>query len=235
MLNGIDQITHLTFDCYGTLIDWESGILEAMLPLLQAHDVRPSPQLLLCLYVAHETRLERLGWRPYREILQDVCGEIGRDLGVDFTPAERDMLPKSLSAWPPFADTLPALRLLKERFRLVILSNVDDSLFVETARRLEVPFDEVITAEQVRSYKPGEAHFREALRRLSVPVGRILHVAQSLYHDHIPARQLGFRTVRVARLTLLPGTGLAPDVPVQPDLQVATLTELATRLLSPPS
>src|SRR5262249_23000568 len=127
--------------------------------------------------------LEALGWRPYRSVLQEVTGLIGKEFGLELTESERHLLANSLPSWPPFADTVPALRRLRKRFQLVILSNIDNALFAQTARRLEVPFDDVVTAEQVRSYKPGEAHFREALRRLKVPPGQILHVAQSLYHD----------------------------------------------------
>jgi len=118
------------------------------------------------------------------------------------------------------------LRRFGKRFQLVIVSNIDDDLFAETRKRLEVDFAQIITAEQVSSYKPGEAHFREALRRLNVPPTQILHVAQSLYHDHVPAKRLGFRTAWVNRPSRLADLGLAPAASVEPDIKVADLAGL---------
>jgi 2-haloacid dehalogenase len=223
---GLKPATHLTFDCYGTLIDWETGILTALQPLLNFHKVTTEPQTILRLYVTHEARLEGGPWRPYRDILHDVCGAIGKALGVTFSRAECEALPDSLKNWLPFPDTIAALRQLKQHFSLTILSNIDDALFAKTREALGVAFDHIITAEQVRSYKPAEAHFREALRRLKVPADQILHVAQSLYHDHVPARRLGFRTAWVNRPSLLKSTGLAPKASAQPDIEVPDLQSL---------
>ena len=120
---------------------------------------------------------------------------------------------------------------MKDRYKLVIVSNIDDDLFVATARLLEVPFDDVITAQQVKSYKPATAHFHEALRRMDARATDVLHVAQSLYHDHEPAKRLGFHTAWVRRLSRLPVTGLAPASSVHADLEVTTLDELVGLLV----
>jgi 2-haloacid dehalogenase len=226
----LDQITHLTFDCYGTLIDWETGILRALRSALDPHGVKAAPERLLQLYVLNEARLEAEAWRPYRLVLGQTIGFIGQELGVALSSAEQARFAESLPAWPPFPDTVAALHRLGKRFRLAILSNIDDALFAQTARQLGVSFHDVITAEQVRSYKPAETHFHEALRRLKVPAGNILHVAQSLYHDHVPARRLGFRTAWIERPSLLRTTGLAPSATVQTDLKFSSLAGLADRL-----
>ena len=204
------QVTHLTFDCYGTLVDWETGILQALEPIFQAKGINPLSETILELYVKHEALLEAQAWQPYRDILRNTVAGIARDLRVALRDSELDLLPESIGSWPLFGDTVSALGKLKQCYRLIVLSNVDDSLFAATAKALQVPFDGVITAEQVRSYKPGEAHFREALRRTAVPANQILHVAQSLYHDHVPAKRLGFGTAWINRQSRLPNAGLAP-------------------------
>jgi len=214
----INEITHLTFDCYGTLIDWESGILEAIQPLLTRSGLAASPSTVLRSYVEHEARLENQAWTPYRDILRGVMLGVAGDLNLSLTAGEQNTLVDSLPSWLPFPDTVAALQKLSPRFQLVILSNTDDSLFRETEKQLKVRFAEVITAEQVRSYKPGHAHFTEALRRLNVLPNQILHVAQSLYHDHVPARQIGFRTAWINRRSQLAVTGLAPAAIAQTDL-----------------
>ena len=231
MGNGI---THLTFDCYGTLIDWEQGILAAVMPLFLRAGVKASREAILQSFVTHEALLESQCWRPYREVLQGVLRAMAADFNITLPDAEAYLLSESLPQWPPFPDTVLALKQLATKFRLVILSNTDDSLFAGTQNRLGVLLDEVITAEQVKSYKPGKAHFREALRRLAVPVSQILHVAQSLYHDHVPAKELGFRTAWINRPSLLAGTGLAPNASVQPDFIFADLSGLASSLLLSP-
>lgn len=221
----LNDISHLTFDCYGTLIDWERGILSAMQPLLARSGLAASPEIVLRSFVQHEARLENQSWMLYREVLRGVMLGIAKDLGVHLTTGDEDTLVDSLASWPPFPDTIAALQRLSTRFKLVILSNTDDSLFRETQKQLKIQFAEIITAEQVKSYKPAHAHFNEALRRLDLPANCILHVAQSLYHDHTPARQLGFHTAWINRPSLLGGTGLAPDSNATPDL---TFTDLAS-------
>ena len=224
-----NRFTRLTFDCYGTLIDWETGILAALQPLFQRHGV--TPEQILQRYVFHEARLEGMSWRPYRQVLAEVSVAMAADFQTELTGAEATSLAESVASWPPFTDTVAALRRLKDRYKLVIVSNVDDDLFAATARLLEVPFDDVITAQQVRSYKPATAHFHEALRRMDARATDVLHVAQSLYHDHEPAKRLGFHTAWVRRLSRLPVTGLAPASSVQVDLEVTTLDELARLLV----
>ena len=227
----IDEITHLTFDCYGTLIDWEHGILSAIQPWVARSGVTASSEVILRSYVQHEAELENQAWTPYREVLRGVMPGMAKDLGVDLKTGDEDTLVNSLSLWPAFADTVAALQRLSTRFTLVILSNTDDSLFRETQKQLKVQFTEIITAEQVKSYKPGGAHFNEALRRLDLPANRILHVAQSLYHDHEPARQLGFHTAWINRPSLLVGTGLAPDSNAKPDLIFKDLASFTNYVL----
>jgi 2-haloacid dehalogenase len=153
--------------------------------------VRAKPEAILQSFVAHEARIEAGVWKPYREVLREVLIGMAVDFKIALADAEPYLLAESLAHWPPFADTVNALQQLSNKFHLVIVSNTDDALFAATRQQLGVRFDEVITAEQVKSYKPGRVHFEEALRRLQVPVSQVMHVAQSLYHDHVPARGLG--------------------------------------------
>ena len=227
----LNEITHLTFDCYGTLIDWEQGILNATQPVLARSNFIVAPEIILQSYVRHEARLEAQSWMPYREILREVMIAMASDFGVRLKEAEQNSLVDSLPRWQPFPDTVDALKRLSTRFRLVILSNIDDTLFLQTQRHLKVEFAEIITAEQVKSYKPAHAHFNEALRRLDVSAHQILHVAQSLYHDHVPASRFGFRTAWINRPSLLSGTGLSPNAEVKPDLVFRDLASLAAQLL----
>jgi 2-haloacid dehalogenase len=220
----------LTFDCYGTLIDWEKGILSAVNPLFARSKKKAMPEAILRSFVAHEARVEAAEWRPYREVLREVLAGIAMDFSMKLRDSETNLLSDSLPDWPPFPDTVDALERLSQRFRLVILSNTDDSLFAGTQKVLGVQFDQVITAEQVKSYKPGKAHFEEAMRRLRVPVSQILHVAQSLYHDHVPAQQLGFQTAWIKRPSLLADTGLAPLIDIKPDFVFSDLAGLTNAL-----
>ncbi len=225
-MQSFEQFEVLTFDCYGTLIDWETGILNALRPVLQAHEIDEDNETLLQMYARLESAAEKQGFRPYREILQSVMDGFGREFGVTFGSEERACLVHSLPAWPPFPDTVESLRKLKSRFRLAVISNVDDDLFARTAEKLQVPFDWVITAQQVGSYKPSLRNFRRAIEVMGVPRQKILHVAQSLYHDIAPAQKLGLSTVWVDRRRGKGGTGATPPADARPDLIVASLSEL---------
>ncbi|MDP9267402.1 MAG: haloacid dehalogenase type II [Acidobacteriota bacterium] len=223
------QFDVLTFDCYGTLIDWETGILGALRPLLAKHGKELSDDELLGLYGEVEARIEAGPYLRYREVLRQVVRGMGERIGFAATEAEMDSLPESLGAWPPFPDTVAALRRLKSRYRLAIISNTDDDLFAQTAKLLEgaegVPFDAVITAQQAGSYKPSLNNFRVALERLGVGKEKVLHVAQSRHHDIAPAREMGIKSVLVTRRGR--GAVLANDA--QPDLEVPDLKALADR------
>jgi 2-haloacid dehalogenase len=217
----------LTFDCYGTLIDWETGILGALRPILKTHGQVVSDVDLLELYSDLELQAEQREFRPYREVLQSVVRGFGERLG--FVPSESEVqaLPQSLANWLPFPDTVAALRKLKSRYQLAITSNVDDDLFAATARRLEVQFDHVITAQQARAYKPSLRVFKLAQERIGVQPNQWLHVAQSVYHDVVPAKSLGIATVWVNRPSPRPGAGAAKAASAQPDLEVPSLKALA--------
>jgi len=217
----------LTFDCYGTLIDWEAGILAALHRILAAHNKTVDDATLLKLYGDFEQVAEQGEFHPYREVLQSVVRRFGAELGFAPTSEQTRSLPESLATWKPWPDTVAALHQLKSRFRLVVLSNVDDDLFAVTRPQLEVDFDEVITAQQARAYKPSLKLFELALSRINAQAHRILHVAQSVYHDVVPAQSLGLATVWVDRPSARPGVGAVKSADATADLIVTSLAELA--------
>jgi 2-haloacid dehalogenase len=217
----------ITFDCYGTLIDWETGILSAIRRILSSHGAEIGDAEILRLYGELEAEAESGEFAPYREVLCRVVRGFGSRLGFDPTMAEQESLANSLGTWSPFPDTVAALRQLKSRFKLGIISNVDDDLFAASARRLEIAFDYVTTAGQARGYKPSQTIFNFAQQRMETPVESWLHAGQSIYHDVIPAKSLGIATAWVNRSSLRPGSGAAKAASAQPDLEVASLQELA--------
>jgi 2-haloacid dehalogenase len=217
----------LTFDCYGTLIDWEAGLLSALRPILAAHGKTRDDAALLKLYGDFEQFSEQGHFHPYREVLQSVVRQFGTELGFSPTEEEVRSLPDSLAGWKPWPDTVAALHQLKTRFRLAILSNVDDDLFAATCPQLGVEFEDVVTAQQAQAYKPSLKIFELALSRISAPAHRVLHVGQSIYHDVIPAQSLGLATVWVNRPSARAGIGAVKAAEAKPDLEVNSLAELA--------
>ncbi|MEO5965258.1 MAG: haloacid dehalogenase type II [Candidatus Limnocylindrales bacterium] len=225
--DDLDRFDALTFDCYGTLIDWETGLLAAMRRALGAPGLDASDNDLLERYARHEAALEAGPYRRYREVLASGLARVASELGM--TPSDRELTAfgDSVGDWPAFPDSADALARLHTRFRLVVLTNCDDDLFGASNRRLGVTFDEVITAQQLGSYKPAERNFHAAFERLELPRERILHVAQSLFHDHVPAKALGMTTVWVNRRHDRPGSGATPPAIVTPDLVVPDMASLA--------
>jgi 2-haloacid dehalogenase len=221
-----------TFDCYGTLINWEAGILSALHKILAAYGKKVDDAKLLKLYGEFEQLSEEGTFHPYREVLQSVVRRFGAELGFTPTAEQARSLPDSLPTWEPWPDTVEALRRLKSRFRLAIVSNVDDDLFAATRPELGVEFDEVITAQQAQAYKPSLKIFELALSRINAPAHRVLHVGQSIYHDVIPAQALGLATVWVNRPSARAGVGAVKAAEAKPDLTVSSLAELASAALA---
>jgi len=221
----------LSFDCYGTLIDWEAGILAGLRSVLDPRGVLEGDDDLLERYARHEAAIEAGPYLRYRDVLARALAETCAELGVDPTAAELAAFGGSVGDWPAFPDSAEALAALKRRFTLAVITNCDDDLFAASSRRLGVEFDHVITAEQAGSYKPSHRNFEVAFERIGRPRSRILHVAQSLFHDHVPAKALGLSTVWIDRRHGRPGGGATPPAEASPDLTVAdmeTFARLAT-------
>ncbi len=221
----------LTFDCYGTLIDWEAGILAGLHRVLDARGVPADDEDLLERYARHEAAIESGPYLRYRDVLARGLRGVCAELDVEPTDEEAAAYGGSVGEWPAFSDSPDALARLRRRFRLAVITNCDDDLFAASNRRLGVTFDWVITAQQAGSYKPSHRNFEVAFERIGVPRERILHVAQSLFHDHVPAKELGLATAWVNRRHDRPGSGATPTASAVPDLVVpdmATLAGLAT-------
>lgn len=222
------DVQALTFDCYGTLIDWETGIINAFRPILDAHNVALTDEEILATFSELESPIQQDAYQRYRDILSQVCREFGKRYG--FTPDEKESasIAESISTWSPFTDTIESLKTFKSRFKLGILSNIDDDLFTGSNKLLQIEFDWIITAQQVGSYKPSPQNFRHMLDTLGIPKKQILHVAQSLYHDIAPANALGIKTVWVNRRKENTGAGATPASDARPDIEVPSLAELVS-------
>jgi 2-haloacid dehalogenase len=220
----------LTFDCYGTLIDWETGILAGLRAALAPHDLDASDDELLESYANAEATFEAGSYLPYRVVLARSARAIATSLGATLTDDEAAAFGGSVVDWPAFDDSTRSLRILRRRFRLGVLTNCDDDLFAASNRRLGVDFDWIVTAQQVGSYKPNPRNFevlRERLHASGIAAARILHVAQSLYHDHEPARRMGFSTVWIDRRHDRPGAGATPPANVHPSATFPSMAAFA--------
>jgi 2-haloacid dehalogenase len=224
--------TAITFDCYGTLIDWEAGILPALRSVLATHGQSLPDGAILELYGEFEAQAESGAYQSYRDVLESVVRQFGERCGFRPSNTELRSLHESIPAWPPFPDTVAALQKLAQRYQLAVISNIDDDLFAETRKHLAVDFAGVITAQQARSYKPSLNNFRLALQTLGVEPSHLLHAGQSVYHDVIPAQALGINSAWVNRRSARPGVGAVLAASGKPDLEVpdvATLAALAVK------
>jgi 2-haloacid dehalogenase len=215
----------LTFDCYGTLIDWEAGIATALGAVTRAHGVDVPDEELLTTYAGHEAALEAGPYLRYREVLARACRGVCADLGIEPRDDEVEAFAGSVGEWPAFPDSSAALAALAGRFKLAVITNCDDDLFAASNRRLGVTFDHVITAQQAGSYKPSHRNFELAFEWIGRPRDRILHVAQSLFHDHVPAKELGLTSVWINRRAGREGSGATPPASAAPD---ATFPDMAS-------
>ena len=221
MTLDLTRFDALTFDCYGTLIDWETGLLHALRDALPGSP-RDDDELLEE-YARHEAAAEHGPYLPYREVLATgLRGVAARD-GLEPEADAVERFSVSVRDWPAFPDSPGALAALHGRFRLGVITNCDTDLFAASQDRLGVVFDWVVTAEEARAYKPSHAPFELAFERIDVPRDRILHVAQSLFHDHVPARELGLPSVWIDRRHGQAGSGATPPAEAAPD---ATYTSL---------
>jgi 2-haloalkanoic acid dehalogenase type II len=224
----LSDFAAMSFDCYGTIIDWERGILAALQPWRARHGLQIGDAALFEAFGRAEA--ERQTAQPtalYPEILGGVLRDIGRELGAPVSDAEATAFGASIKDWPPFPDSIESLAYLKQHYKLVIVSNVDRESFRHTNARLGIAFDAIITAQDSGAYKPAHNHFRLAFARLAeLGIGRekLLHVAQSLFHDHVPAKQLGLASVWINRRGE-PDTAGA-GAPVKPDWELPSLAAL---------
>jgi 2-haloacid dehalogenase len=223
-----DRFDVLTFDCYGTLIDWEAGILAALRPPLAAHGIEVSDEDVLGAFARHEAETEAGPYRRYREVLGEVLGAMVGHFGGEASAEERAAFGASVADWPAFPDSAAALARLHERFKLGVITNCDDDLFAASQERLGLEFDWLVTAQQAKRYKPNPRGFELMFERVGLPPPRILHVAQSLFHDHVPAKRLGLSTVWVNRRAGRPGSGATPPAEATPDLEVPDMATLAS-------
>jgi 2-haloacid dehalogenase/putative hydrolase of the HAD superfamily len=208
------QFDIITFDCYGTLIDWEGGIADAFLNTAREDGVALQRQDVLRAYERIEPEVEHDGYSAYRKVLTETAQRVASALGWPLPPERATFLAGSVPNWKPFADTNPALeRLRAAGYRLGILSNVDDDLLAETRRHFTVDFDPIITAQQVRSYKPAPGHFVTAKERIGT--ARWLHAAQSNFHDVVPVNAMNIPTAWVNRRNDTPGAGGVPTYEVR--------------------
>ena len=211
----LSDFSTLTFDCYGTLIDWESGMYAALQPLWSRAAGTPSREEVLALHARYESaqQLQTPAMR-YSELLAIVYKRLAEALGVAANWSACAAYGHSVRDWPAFPDSAEALAYLKQHYKLVILSNVDNESFSFSNARLGVRFDAVVTAEDAGSYKPSQRNFTymlETLAGLGIEKDKILHTAESLFHDHTPANAIGLRTCWIHRRHEQGGFGATRD------------------------
>jgi 2-haloacid dehalogenase len=229
----LSDFSALSFDCYGTLIDWESGIAAALAPLLARVGAdRPRDAILEAFARLEVRQQEATPDMVYADLLAHVHAQLAAEWQVPADPAEDAAFGRSIADWPAFSDTVEALRALKQHFRLIILSNVDRTSFKATNDRLGVNFDAIYTAQDIGSYKPDPRNFAylvDHVTRQGIPPKKLLHVAQSLFHDHVPAQAIGLATAWIDRRHAAGGWGATAPVSsdVRYDFRFTSLGALA--------
>jgi 2-haloacid dehalogenase len=230
----------LSFDCYGTLIDWETGMATALREWVARETPGVSHAQLLQLVSEFETVVqgEQSPALPYPQVLAEVLRRIGARIGVPVSDQDAERFGGTVGNWPAFADSASSLARLKRHFRMIIVSNVDRASFAASNRRLGVTFDKVITAEDVGAYKPRPPHFEalfKSLPELGVDRDGLLHVAQSLYHDHEPAQRYGLPSVWIDRGRDRFDSGATPltDPSIEPRWRFPTLEAFADAVEAP--
>ena len=223
----LTKIKVLTFDCYGTLIDWETGIAGALSPLLAKHGVTIDSKTILQMYAKHELAERNKPYQSYRILLRNIVSSIFSEFDLKASDNEQDFLPQSIKSWPPFTDTVESLTFLQKKYKLGVISNIDNDLFEISNSKMQIPFSWIVTAEQAQSYKPNLAPFTLALETIPYPKENILHIAESNYHDIAPAKLLGIKTIWVRRQEISNATLMSS---VDPDMEVPDLGHLCTLL-----
>ena len=215
----------LSFDCYGTLIDWEAGLLTALRAALPAST--KTDDELLEEFARHEAAAEAGPYLPYRDVLAAGLRGVAEHAGLEVDDAAVSRFSVCVHDWPAFPDSHDALARLRQRYRLAVITNCDADLFAASQKRLGIDFDWVVTAEAAGAYKPSERPFELAFATVGVPRERWLHVAQSLYHDHVTATRLGLATVWIDRRHDRPGTGATPPASASPDATYPSMASFA--------
>lgn len=222
----------LSFDCYGTLIDWEAGLAAVLGPWARRFDPSVTDEQVLVAYSENEVAVEKeTPASLYPDVLRQAFRRTGMDLGFEVTDEDAVALGASIPGWHAFPDSAKALQRLKKRYKLMILSNVDRASLAASNKHLQIDFDEILTAQDIGSYKPNLANFDALLRRADEigVTGKLLHVAQSLFHDHVPAKEAGLPSVWINRRHAQPGWGATLDhrVDVTPDLEFTSMAGFA--------
>lgn len=229
------KFKYISFDCYGTLIDWESGIRDAIKTLF-APELKVAMKEVLESFAKWESKYEEEcrdgNFRLYYDILVDVLMGVCKDFGIAPVGQTKFVLADSVKKWQPYSDSIAALHKLSQRFKLVILSNTDDEIFAETNQLLQTKFHAVFTAQQIGSYKPNPKNFAHMRERLACDSGQILHVAQSIHHDHVPAKAMGLTTMWVNRKSIFGGQGATLPANAAPDFVVDDMAAAAAMILS---
>lgn len=226
----LSDFSTLTFDCYGTLIDWESGIYEALDNLLSRHGHNLLRDDALKIYSKHESMIQHENpTMAYMDLLANTYAAIAKELNVSASAEECAEFGSSIRDWPAFDDTVESLRYLKQHYKLVILSNVDKQGFAMSQLHLKVEFDDIFVAEEIGSYKPSLNNFHYMLAKLEaqgIQKPDILHTAQSLYHDMVPATELGMARCWIDRRSNQEGAGATPIVeePIEVDFRFESLS-----------
>ncbi len=233
-MGDFSKFKAMSFDCYGTLIDWEAGLLTALRPWIKSEGVPFGDDEILAAFSEAEPKAEAANPEAlYPDILRALLPEMASALGIRSTMMDQARLAVSVGDWPAFPDTVRALDRLGSHYRLIILSNIDRASFSKTNKRLGVVFDGIYTAEDIGSYKPDPRNFEYLLAQAESDFGLekkdILHVAQSLYHDHAPAKKMGLETCWIDRRDGRDASGATkkPKAKVKPDHTFKTLAELA--------
>ncbi|HYW94884.1 MAG TPA: haloacid dehalogenase type II [Bacteroidales bacterium] len=196
----MSKVKLISFDCYGTLIDWKKGVQETLRPLFDDYFLDIDDEHIFRLFAEFDENLVMGDFMSYDGVLHEVMKRYAQRLNVNIQPSDTGALAESLPSWPPFEDSVPSLLELKNKgFRLAVISNVDRPLLDKTLANMDFTFDLIVTSDEIGSYKPSPENFLEALRRFHLPVDEIIHVAQSHFHDILPARDLGITAAWINR------------------------------------